>query len=201
MPPDDDYDDLNKINLELKEEIAVIKAIYGEEAVTVKSAGETVVKCVLRIPERRFHFRVDFDSRYPLICPHVVGFGVDDNLHFLTSRKDAGESVKLQNAFADVFMPGEVCLYDTMEAYLRDEGSAAAGQVMPRTVPSNEERQIALLVDVDALQMLDECTICFDEFPAVDLAKLPCKHFMCIDCLNCEYGDFVTATALIMMIF
>ena len=102
-------------NTAFADEIEAINSIYGPDTIRLTS-NETAsaAEAVLQLPNKPFSFSLSFESDYPDIEPTITG------VHSVAEGAK-GDGRIAESLLADtlrrVWTPGQVCLFDLIEAY------------------------------------------------------------------------------------
>lgn len=96
---------------ELNDEVEAINSIYGPGCLVESSNDPTVF--ILRLPEETASLRLQFSSAYPDEPPAVLGtYSAGEH----GKRGEAARDLDLfRRAVAEVYEPGQVCLFDAVE--------------------------------------------------------------------------------------
>src|SRR2546423_2593796 len=102
-------------NLALADEIEAINSIYGPDTIRLTSEESAQsVEAVLTLPDKPFSFKLSFERNYPETQPTITG------VHSVAEgAKGDGKIVEglLEDTLQRVWVPGQVCLFDLLEAY------------------------------------------------------------------------------------
>lgn len=147
----------------LNEEISVLRSIYDLPILEITSnpTDSGSIQATLALPTTSITFNVSFPPSYPDAPPSITG------THHVSASTRPGEgeaaAETLRNVLAQVYIPGQVCLFDLVEeagpllAYTDDSGHAqdngtAPGQaedLQTRSVPTQHDSyESAYLTDV-----------------------------------------------------
>ena len=167
----------------LLEETKVLNAIYGKETMELTSSNSRNIICNLHFSGEAIAYVITFPVSYPRKPPRLKSLE-PAWMQNLTQGK--ARLAALDKALGDVFVPGAVCMFDAIES-IRD-------LLIPTDEPDQDVDATAGMpaapvgVDIEVLQSKRECAACLDELIVPDLAKLDCKHYLCTECMNCEFA-------------
>ena len=102
-------------NTAFADEIEAINSIYGPETIRLTSnEAASVAEVVLQLPNTPFSFNLAFETNYPDTQPTITG------IHSVAEGAK-GDGRIAESLLADtlrrVWTPGQVCLFDLIEAY------------------------------------------------------------------------------------
>jgi RWD domain/Zinc finger, C3HC4 type (RING finger) len=175
-----------QLNTELEDEVGALNAIYGDSTLTIASYGESYTTCLLKSEDGPYSWEIRFPASYPSEAPNVVGI---DSLWMSIGPKTKQEATRIQRIVEESFTPGQVCMFDvvnmlrvqakmevpkdSVEEFVQTSSLSTTSRVPPRQLP-----------DFADLESLTQCGSCLDEYMMVDLAKLPCRHTFCPECVQ-----------------
>ena len=196
MAVDADVD--GNISGDLADEIEAINAIYGESTLRVTSSRSSDVVCLLNLNSQAFSLELCFPKSYPNDAPKATGI---DPLWMSLWDFAKVQKTELDSALQETFKPGQVCLFDTLEAMRATSSLQSANPTVnanPGALSLALTNTWVLMTpdDIDGLKQEQQCAACLDHYMAVDLANLHCKHSYCPDCLQSKpYQNHISGIA------
>jgi len=110
------------MNEDLQNEVEAINSIYGDGSLVPTDEGDVLI---LHLPGQGASLRLQFPSDYPTSPPVILG------THSSGDHTRKGEAARIVALFRDTlgvaFHPGEVCLFDTIEAVTNTFSTAHEG--------------------------------------------------------------------------
>ena len=172
-----------RVPRKLLEEIEIVNAIYGTSTMELSSAWSRYMTCILRFLDQAISYVVMFPMSYPHKGPRLKGI---EPAWMDSSSRGKERKTALDKAFDETFVSGSVCIFDAIES-IRDL-LIPPEKVEQGTTGVGESMDAPARVDIGVMQSKQECAACLDELIIPDLAKLGCKHYLCAECMNCEYS-------------
>lgn len=179
----------NMANVALTEELDAINAIYGQE--TLSPLGEYAGNIRLRLglpTEEKLVYWLQFESDYPHTIPQIEK--AELSLHQSTDRRNQNIFLILFTVLQEVFVTGNVCLFDLVDGVLPLIASLCnyslkneSGQsIVPSIVPLKWKWTCKPFIDMDVARNTMQCQTCFDKLYAFEMILVPCGHFFCFEC-------------------
>ena len=131
----------------LLDEVEAINSIYGDNTITPSADDQDPSIFILTLPNEPTSLRLQFPPTYPDVPPAVLG------THSSGSGGKRGSAARdlaiFTDALSEVFVPGQVCLYDALEKV--HDLLAAVRAVEEEDEDDSERRVECLEGDGDAL--------------------------------------------------
>ena len=181
-------------NPRLADELEAIRSIYGESTVTITSSCERSTAVSLKLLDLDYLFTFSFPAAYPDEPPDVNGV---DPLYMGILPKPKKRLRILKSYLDQVYTPGKECLFDLLSGSSQalPISEHASKVVTSLDLGAPEFQQIPHLVDVAELLKKATCAACMDELLVVDMARVPCHHFYCSDCLQSKHEPEVASNS------
>lgn len=192
------------ISDEIKEELMVINAIYGDGTwrieTTYSEHGSSKIRTRLQLPlQDNFDDAVSLSIVLPSAYPHERPEFKGVSKWNMLPQPSLNIHVLMFVAIHEVFEPGLVCMHEAMEyvaersPLLDESGMLCAPDAIEShsiTLGLTEELQWTLWDDLDVSDIAAEavCTVCMDEDLAFRMAPLPCGCHYCMTCLNGKHS-------------
>jgi hypothetical protein len=197
-------------NTALADELIAINSIYGNGTALATFSDLEHTSVELRpFPEDQWTFYARFTAAYPSEAPIITGF---HPLHLATDAIFTGEISYLRACIIKNYIPGEVCLHDTLSEYLSirmisaqlpiDQRAPLVKLTNPTVLALND--QLAALAEAvhcvvspvltSVRPLVSTCSVCLSTIFTIHAARLPhCGHFYCAGCLQTAIKQVITS--------
>lgn len=132
---------------ELIDEVEAINSIYGDGSLV--QAGEDSDIYILSLPDETVSLRLQFPSDYPNVPPSVISTNSSGGKRGVAAR----DLEMFRNALGNVYQPGQVCLFDSIEELKRLQEEAGLDQEPPPDDTETESRGQAVIESSIALDL------------------------------------------------
>lgn len=182
------------VNETLLDEIESLNAIYGEGTLCVNKSRSDGIEALFRLPALSHADQLAFCLKFPTTYSDSAPIYLSANVDLFKSldRRIQNIGLVIFLLLEQVFVPGNVCVFDLIEVAVpivsSIEGSVIdpdkLADLCPELSLEDWRWMNKTFINMNNYKDVSECLICCDEDYSFKLIQIPCKHSYCFNCLQ-----------------